>query len=126
MEGFAITVNENFDEAERATREALAAEGFGILTEINVAATLHEKLGVDLPALKILGACNPQLAYEAIKLDPTVTLLLPCNVVLEQTAAGVRISAADPRQLLDANALKALADDAALRLSRAFDVVSAS
>ena len=68
-----------------------------MLTEIDVAATLHAKLGVERPPLKILGACNPHFAHRALQIDPSVALLLPCNVVLETTAAGTRISVVDPR-----------------------------
>ncbi|MHB1488026.1 MAG: DUF302 domain-containing protein [Acidimicrobiales bacterium] len=126
MQGITVTVNSSPAEAEKLTRAALADEGFGVLTEIDVAATLREKLGVDRPALKILGACNPQLAHEAIERDPTVSLLLPCNVVVEQTPDGVQVSAADPRQLLNGPALSDLAEDAAVRLGRALDVVAAA
>jgi len=125
MQGITVTVTTSPEAAEKATRDALADEGFGILTEIDVAATLADKLGVQRPALKILGACNPQLAHTAIERDPTVSLLLPCNVVVEQTDEGVTVTAADPRQLLDDPSLADLAEDAAQRLRRALDVVAA-
>lgn len=123
MKAITVTVRTSFRDAEAAARAALADEGFGILTEIDVAATLHEKLGVDRPALKILGACNPQLAHSALQADPTVSLLLPCNVVVEETPDGVKVSAADPRELMDDPSLSELAADAASRLQRAVDVV---
>ena len=125
MHGITITVDTTPAHAEELTRTALAAEGFGILTEIDVAATFAAKLDVQRPALKILGACNPAFAHTAISHDPSVALLLPCNVVIEQTDAGVTVTAADPRQLLDDAGLVDLAADAADRLSRALDQVAA-
>ena len=125
MHGITITVDTTPDHAEELTRTALAAEGFGVLTEIDVAATFAAKLDVHRPALKILGACNPALAHAAVSHDPSVALLLPCNVVIEQTDDGVTITAADPRQLLDDAGLDGLATDAAERLVRALDEVAA-
>lgn len=108
------------DEAEAAVRAALADNGFGVLTEMDVAATLKAKLGVDRPALKILGACNPVIANRALELDPEVALLLPCNVVLEPApAGGTRVRAVDPRELMSDPTFAAIADDAAERLSAA-------
>jgi uncharacterized protein (DUF302 family) len=115
-----------FDEGEAAIRAALADEGFGILTEIDVAATLKEKLGVDGPPLKILGACNPALAHRALELDPTVSLLLPCNVVVEPAGPGTRVAVVDPHQLMDDPRFDELADEAAARLSRAVAGLSPS
>lgn len=126
MHGITITIDTTPDEAEHATRAALAAEGFGVLTEIDVAATFKAKLGVDRPAMKILGACSPQFAHTAIEHDASIALLLPCNVVIEQTPAGVTVTAADPRQLLDDTGLDGLAADAAARLERALAAVSAA
>ena len=101
MEAFEVTVDHSIADAEAAVRSALAEEGFGVLTEIDVAATLRAKLGVDRPPLKILGACNPGLAHRALTLDPSLALLLPCNVVLEETADGrTRVAVVDPRTLL--------------------------
>lgn len=126
MRAIETTVAEPIDVAERAVRAALADEGFGVLTEIDVAATLRAKLGVDRAPLKILGACNPQLADRALSLDPSVALLLPCNVVLETVPGGTRIAAADPHELLAGAELKGIADDAADRLQRAIGSLGTS
>ena len=103
-------------EAEAAARDALAAQGFGVLTEIDVAATLKAKLDVDRAPLKILGACNPSLAHQALQIDPAVSLVLPCNVVIEATDRGTRVAAVDPHDLMDDPRFTALTDDAARRL----------
>jgi uncharacterized protein (DUF302 family) len=114
------TVDLDLEQAEAAVRGALGENGFGVLTEIDVAATLRAKLGVDRPALKILGACNPVLANRALEIDPTVALLLPCNVVLEPApGGGTRVRAVDPRELMDAPEFVELATEAAGRLTRA-------
>lgn len=108
-------------EAETAVRAALATQGFGILTEIDVAATLKAKLDVDRPPLRILGACNPGFAHEALQRDPDAALLLPCNVVLEPAGDGTRIRIVDPRQLMADPAFADLADAAAAQLTAALD-----
>lgn len=118
MHAIETTVAEPLAEAEAAVRAALADEGFGVLTEIDVAAILKVKLGVDRPPLKILGACNPDLANQALAIDPSVSLVLPCNVVLEAVDAGTRVAAADPRDLLATEELRPLAEEAAARLER--------
>ena len=98
---FGKTVAMSHDEAVRKATEALAAEGFGVLTEIDVAATLKKKIGKDMPPYKILGACNPQLANRAIEAEPQVGALLPCNVVVRQDAAGKTIvEIMDPHSVL--------------------------
>ncbi len=113
------TVPSDLADTEVAIREALAHQGFGVLTEIDVAATLKAKLGVERPALKILGACNPTLAHEALQLDPSVALLLPCNVVLEPADGGTRVRIMDPHELMDDPRFAALADEASTRLRAA-------
>jgi uncharacterized protein (DUF302 family) len=100
-------------EAETAARAALAAEGFGVVSEIDVAANLRAALGVDRPPLKILGACSPVFAQQALAIDPSIALLLPCNVVLEPDGIGTRISVIDPRALITDPAFQQLAADAA-------------
>src|SRR5438128_931328 len=88
---FGRTVELSFDEALRRVTEALGKEGFGILTEIDVSATLAKKLGVHMPAYRILGACNPQFAHHALEAVPQIGALLPCNVVVRSSAAGKTI-----------------------------------
>lgn len=110
-------------DAESAIREALADQGFGVLTEIDVAATFKARLGVERPALKILGACNPTFAHRALELDESVSLLLPCNVVLADTGDGTKISAVDPRELMADEAFRELAADTAAHLAAALAAV---
>jgi uncharacterized protein (DUF302 family) len=85
---FGKTVNMSFEQATEAVTQALAKEGFGVLTEIDVAATLKKKLGLERPPYKILGACNPQFAARALEMEPQIGALLPCNVVVRQGADG--------------------------------------
>jgi uncharacterized protein (DUF302 family) len=85
---FGKTVGMSFEQATQAVTQALAKEGFGVLTEIDVAATLKKKLGLERPPYKILGACNPQFAARALELEPQIGALLPCNVVVRQGADG--------------------------------------
>ena len=91
-----------------------------MLTEIDVAATLQAKLGVERAPLKILGACNPNLAHQALEVDPSAALVLPCNVVLEKVAAGTRV-AVDPRELMPDPRFAELAEDPASKLAAALD-----
>ena len=86
----------DFDKVDTRTRAALAENGFGVLTEIDVKATMKKKLDVDIPAYRILGACNPKMALEAIALEPRVGAMLPCNVILRAVDGGVEVSAIDP------------------------------
>jgi uncharacterized protein (DUF302 family) len=111
-------------DAEAAARAALADQGFGVLTEIDVAAVFHTKLGVERPYLKILGACNPSFAERALQIDPSVSLLLPCNLVVEDVGIGTKISAVDPLALMDDPALTELGTEVSIRLRHAIDAVS--
>jgi len=117
------TTSLSFDEAEAAVREALGAQGFGVLTEIDVAATLKAKIDVDRAPLKILGACNPVLANRALTIEPSVALLLPCNVVLEPADGGTRVAIVDPMVLMDDDRFTELADEAAGKFQAALDAL---
>lgn len=87
----------SFEEVEARTRDALARQGFGVLTEIDVQATMKKKIGAEMPRYLILGACNPQMAFKAIELEPKVGAMLPCNVILRQDGESIEISAVDPQ-----------------------------
>jgi uncharacterized protein (DUF302 family) len=106
---------------ERAT-QALAAEGFGVLTQIDVAATLKQKLGKDVPPYRILGACNPQFAHRALAIEPELGALLPCNVVVRVDAQGeTRVEIMDPRAVLSLvgnEQVSAVAEEVRGRLER--------
>ncbi|MDZ7573154.1 MAG: DUF302 domain-containing protein [Pseudotabrizicola sp.] len=91
-----LIVAADFDAVDARTRAELTDKGFGILTEIDVKATMKKKLDVDMPAYRILGACNPKMAMEAIGMEPRVGAMLPCNVILREVEGGVEVSAIDP------------------------------
>ena len=119
---FGKTVGTSYEETlERATA-ALAAEGFGVLTEIDVAATLKKKIGKDMPPYRILGACNPQFAHQVIDLEPQIGALLPCNVVVRVDGAGKTIvEIMDPdavMKLVDTPGVAAVAREVRERLER--------
>ena len=84
------------DEALERTRNALADQGFGVLTEIDVKKTMKAKIGVDVDDYIILGACNPHMAHQAMNLEPRIGAMLPCNVIVRATEEGVEVSAVDP------------------------------
>ncbi|HEY5978300.1 MAG TPA: DUF302 domain-containing protein [Microlunatus sp.] len=122
---YALTaaVQAPFDVTVERVRTALAEQGFGILTEIDLAATLEAKLGVTVPRQVILGACNPPLAHAALQVEPSVGLLLPCNVVVRAGLDDVTIvQAVDPQTMVamtENSALQLVADDATGRLTAA-------
>ncbi len=126
--GLRVVVDLTVEEAESRTRAALAEEGFGILTEIDVKATLKQKLDVDRPAYKILGACNPPLANRALNAEEEVGLLLPCNVVVYEGETGTVVEALDPgimSSITDAPEMAAVAAEAREKLARAISSLEA-
>ena len=118
-----------FDEAVSATRDALAEQGFGVLTEIDVKATMKAKLDKDVGSFLILGACNPPLAYQAISAQASIGVLLPCNVVVRQDGDEVLVEAVDPAGMMsiagDAS-LDAVASEATDRLRAALGSLAAA
>ena len=121
--GFGKTVDMEFGDAVTRVTQALQGEGFGVLTDIDVAATMKKKLNQDMPPYRILGACNPPLAHRAIRAEPTIGLLLPCNVVVRQDETGkVHVEFMDPRavlQLVEKPEISDLATEVRQRLERA-------
>ena len=121
--GFSITTPLNYAAAVEAVTAALKAEGFGVLTTIDVQATLKQKLGAEMPSYTILGACNPPLAHRALSVEPEIGLLLPCNVVVYTAATGATtVSAIDPESqfaLVQRADLAELAQEVGARLRRA-------
>lgn len=119
--GFGTTLQCSYEEAVSQVKEALKAEGFGVLTEIDVCQTLHEKVGVEMGPYLILGACNPGLAHRALEQEPEIGLLLPCNVVIRAVEQGYRVEIADPETLLGVTGneqLGAVAGEAKQHLQR--------
>ena len=107
--GTSITVDQPFDEALAATREVLARQGFGVITEIDMQATMKNKLGEEYAPFVILGACNPNFAHQALGVDPSVATLLPCNVVVREEGGAVESSTLDPQLLVQATGTDELA-----------------
>ncbi len=120
--GLTVRLNKNFEEAQAQVTAALKAEGFGVLTEIDVKETLKKKLDVDFRPYKILGACNPPLAYRALSTAPEVGLLLPCNVTISYVEENVTdVSIVDPLSMLgfvQHPDLEPVAEEARARLNR--------
>lgn len=109
-----IIDNADFEQVDSRTRAALAKHGFGVLTEIDVKATMKKKIDVDMDPYRILGACNPNIAHQAIGMEPKIGAMLPCNVILREVDGSIQVSAIDPlasMQAIDNDALKAVAGE---------------
>ncbi len=131
MYGFTTTLTGlSFDEAIAKTAAALKAEGFGVLSDIDVQQAMKERLGQDMPPYRILGACNPSLAHQAVTAVPDIGLLLPCNVIVREEAPGrVVVGFLDPQimvNLVGKPGVRAVADAAEQRLRRACESLGGS
>ncbi|MCX2725719.1 DUF302 domain-containing protein [Roseibium salinum] len=116
----------SFDDVVARTRKALADQGFGVLTEIDVKSTLKKKIGAEVDDYLILGACNPGMAHQAMQLEPRIGAMLPCNVILRKVDDGVEVSAVDPVASMTAvenDDLKTVARDVRAQLSKAVDAI---
>jgi len=119
------TLSDGFDEVVARTIAALKTEGFGVLTDIDVKETMSNKINVDIPSYRILGACNPALAYEALKLENHVGTMLPCNVIVRDAGSGqTEVAAIDPvasMMAIDNPALKVAAQEVRAKLQRVIE-----
>ena len=121
---FTKTVRASFDEAIKRTLDELKKEGFGILMEIDVQETLKKKLDVDFRRYKILGACNPPFAYQALQAEDKIGTMLPCNVIVQERSGGIEISAVDPvasMQAIDNPSLAKIAEQVRAKLKKVID-----
>ncbi|MFF0298478.1 DUF302 domain-containing protein [Kitasatospora sp. NPDC004615] len=125
---FTAILNGPFKDAADRVRAALAAQGFGILTEIDMTATMQAKLGVGMEDYLILGACNPPFAHRALEVDRRVGLMMPCNVVLRDIGGGILVEAMDPQLMVQFTGrpeLGEVADEAAAKLRAALAALKA-
>ena len=123
---FTKTVKTSFDDAIKKTVDELKKEGFGILTEIDVQETLKKKLDVDFRRYKILGACNPPFAYQALQTEDKIGTMLPRNVVVQERPGGIEVSAVDPvasMQAIDNPSLAKIAEQVRAKLKKVVDSV---
>ena len=121
------TIQSGFDQAVATVVDALKGEGFGVLTDIDVAATMKQKLGVEFRPYRILGACNPPLAHKALSAEDKVGVMLPCNVIVQDAGAGkIEVAAIDPRAAMERvgnPALMDLANEVADKLTRVISAI---
>ena len=125
------TINRMFpdagiDDVDARARKALTDHGFGILTEIDVKATMKKKLDVEMPGYRILGACNPKMAWQAIGIEPRVGAMLPCNVILRELDDGVEVAAVDPvasMQAIDNTKLRSVAGQVREMLAKVVETI---
>ncbi|AVP69649.1 DUF302 domain-containing protein [Rhodococcus hoagii] len=125
--GISTRLNTEFDDAIARTRAALQEQGFGVLTEIDMQATLKAKIGAEMERYVILGACNPQLAHRAVGVDRQIGLLLPCNVVVRSDGDGVIVEAMNPALMVavtEEPGLEEVAAEATTRLQAAIDALT--
>lgn len=127
--GFFLDVTGPFDDVVQRVTDQLKAEGFGVLTDIDFQKAMREKLGEEMPAYRVLGACNPPLAFQALQGEPEIGLLLPCNVTVRDLGDGaVRVGFLNPDtmvQLTGNPAVRTVAEDASARLHRVRDALAA-
>ena len=110
----------SLEDIEARARATLSEHGFGVLTEIDVTSTLKQKIGAEIGGYRILGACNPQMAHEALEIEPRAGAMLPCNVILREVADGVEVSAIDPvasMQAINNESLKSVASEVRSKLA---------
>jgi uncharacterized protein (DUF302 family) len=121
------TIESGFDEAVARVVDALKREGFGVLSDIDVAATLKQKLGIEFRPYRILGACNPPLAHQALSTEDKIGVMLPCNVIVQEAGAGkIEVASIDPRAAMERVGNPALADVAREVADRLARVISAT
>jgi len=124
---FTKTLSGNFENIIERVTESLKAEGFGVLTEIDIKATLKKKLDVDFYNYKILGACNPTFAYKALQAEDKIGTMLPCNVIVQEKESGkIEVSAVDPAasmQAIQNSALKDIVEQVREKLKRVIDLI---
>ena len=127
--GNTVTLDTPFAESLGAVRDALAAEGFGIVSEVDIAATLKAKLGVEIEPQIILGACRPDFAHKALAVEPSIGLLLPCNVVVRSSGDATIVEMIDPSMLVEVTGnadLAAIADEVATHISAAMQALGSA
>lgn len=120
--GMSRTLNRPFEEVDQEVRAALAEQGFGVVTEIDMQATLRTKIGVEIDQQIILGVCNPKYAHRALQAEPSIGLLLPCNVVIRKTDAGTVVEMINPQmmaQITEGPEMAQIADEVTEKLSAA-------